>query len=104
MSFVKSSRILIVDCLTCERGSYYVGTAGNVSAATIQNYVNAQEKLSMLLAFKYRLQPNQEQRQVLERLLETHRRIYNDALKERIWAWRHQASPLRSPIRCRRTN
>lgn len=48
----------------------------------------------MLLSFKYRLQPNREQRQVLDRLLETHRRIYNDALKERTLAWRHQGKSV----------
>jgi putative transposase len=42
----------------------------------------------MLLSYKYRLQPNREQRQVLDRLLEIHRGLYNDALTERRLAWK----------------
>jgi putative transposase len=48
----------------------------------------------MRLSFKYRLQPTTEQRQILDRLLETHRRIYNDALKERTLAWKHAGKPV----------
>lgn len=42
----------------------------------------------MLLSYKYRLQPNREQRQILDRLLEIHRGLYNDALTERRLAWK----------------
>ena len=41
----------------------------------------------MKLAFKYRLYPNSEQHQALNRILEIHRQVYNDALKERREAW-----------------
>jgi putative transposase len=42
----------------------------------------------MLLSYKYRLYPNNQQRQNLRRILEVHRQIYNDALQERREAWR----------------
>lgn len=42
----------------------------------------------MLLSYKYRLYPNREQRQTLERILEIHRGLYNDALTERRLAWK----------------
>jgi putative transposase len=48
----------------------------------------------VLLSFKYRLYPTQSQRNVLEYLLETHRRIYNDALKERVIAYKHAGKPV----------
>lgn len=41
----------------------------------------------MNLSYKYRLYPNQAQRQSLNRMLEIHRSIYNDALTERREAW-----------------
>jgi putative transposase len=41
----------------------------------------------MRLSFKYRLYPNKEQRHALERTLEIHRQLYNDALTERRLAW-----------------
>jgi putative transposase len=48
----------------------------------------------VLLSFKYRLYPTSSQRSALEYLLETHRRIYNDALKERIIAYKHAGKPV----------
>lgn len=42
----------------------------------------------MNLSYKYRLYPNREQRQTLERILEIHRGLYNDALTERRLAWK----------------
>lgn len=42
----------------------------------------------MLLSYNYRLYPNQEQRQTLNRILEIHRGLYNDALTERRLAWK----------------
>jgi putative transposase len=42
----------------------------------------------MNLSYNYRLYPNQEQRQTLNRILEIHRGLYNDALTERRLAWK----------------
>ncbi len=42
----------------------------------------------MNLSYKYRLYPNQKQRQTLNRILEIHRGLYNDALTERRLAWK----------------
>jgi len=42
----------------------------------------------MLLSFRYRLYPNREQRQTLNRIIEIHRGLYNDALTERRLAWK----------------
>lgn len=42
----------------------------------------------MLLSYKYRLYPNKEQRATLDRILEIHRSLYNDALTERRLAWK----------------
>jgi putative transposase len=41
----------------------------------------------MLLSYKFRLYPNSNQRQALDRILEIHRQVYNAALKERRHAW-----------------
>lgn len=41
----------------------------------------------MRKSFKYRLYPNRQQAQALAKTLETHRRLYNDALAERKKAW-----------------
>jgi len=41
----------------------------------------------MRLSYKYRLYPNKEQRQALDRMLEIHRQLYNAALQERREAW-----------------
>lgn len=41
----------------------------------------------MNLSYKFRLYPNREQRQTLDRILEIHRGLYNDALTERRLAW-----------------
>ena len=43
----------------------------------------------MLLSYKYRLDPNNEQRQTLDRVLDcgAHRQLYNAALQERREAW-----------------
>lgn len=41
----------------------------------------------MNLSYKYRLYPTKEQRQILDRILEIHRSLYNDALTERRLAW-----------------
>lgn len=42
----------------------------------------------MLLSYKFRLYPNSNQRQALDRILEIHRQVYNAALKERRHAWK----------------
>ncbi|MHC4088697.1 MAG: RNA-guided endonuclease InsQ/TnpB family protein [Planctomycetota bacterium] len=41
----------------------------------------------MLLSYKFRLYPNNEQRQAMDRILEIHRQLYNAALQERRMAW-----------------
>jgi putative transposase len=41
-------------------------------------------------AFKYRLYPTRQQNVAMTAMLETHRRLYNDALAERKLAWEHQ--------------
>ena len=41
----------------------------------------------MRKSFKYRLYPNRNQAQALAKMLETHRRLYNDALNQRKRAW-----------------
>ena len=41
----------------------------------------------MLLSYKFRLYPNNEQRQAMNRILEIHRQLYNAALQERREAW-----------------
>lgn len=48
----------------------------------------------MNLSYKYRLFPNREQRQTLDRVLEIHRGLYNDALTERRLAWRMNRKSL----------
>lgn len=42
----------------------------------------------MLLSYSYRLYPTAEQRQLLDRTIEIHRSLYNDALTERRLAWK----------------
>jgi len=42
----------------------------------------------MIRSFKYRLYPNTQQRQALNRILEIHRQLYNAALQERREAWK----------------
>lgn len=42
----------------------------------------------MNLSYKFRLYPNREQRHTLDRILEIHRGLYNDALTERRLAWK----------------
>ena len=42
----------------------------------------------MIRSFKYRLYPNTQQRQALNRILELHRQLYNAALQERREAWK----------------
>jgi putative transposase len=42
----------------------------------------------MLLSYKFRLYPNSDQRQALDRILEIHRQVYNAALQERRHAWK----------------
>jgi putative transposase len=42
----------------------------------------------MLLSYSYRLYPTTEQRQLLDRAIEIHRSLYNDALTERRLAWK----------------
>ena len=41
----------------------------------------------MLKTFRYRLYPTRKQTQAIDEMLETHRRIYNDALAERKNSW-----------------
>jgi putative transposase len=43
----------------------------------------------MIRTYKYRLYPNRVQKESLDRLLEIHRTVYNDALTERRLAWQH---------------
>jgi putative transposase len=49
----------------------------------------------MLLSYKYRLYPNRGQRQTLNRILETHRQVYNAALQERRHAWKRCGVSIR---------
>ncbi|MCC6167926.1 MAG: transposase [Caldilineaceae bacterium] len=49
----------------------------------------------MILSYKYRLYPTDTQRQLLERTLEIHRRLYNDALTERRLAWDRRRVAIR---------
>ena len=49
----------------------------------------------MLLSYKYRLYPNPDQRQTLNRILETHRQVYNAALQERRDAWKRCGISIR---------
>ena len=49
----------------------------------------------MLLSYKFRLYPNQEQRRGLDRNLETHRQVYNAALQERRHAWKRCHTSIR---------
>ena len=48
----------------------------------------------MRKAFKYRLYPIKEQEQALTETLETHRRLYNQALAERKTAWMERREPI----------
>jgi putative transposase len=41
-------------------------------------------------AFKYKLYPTRQQAAALSAMLETHRRLYNDALAERKQAWEQE--------------
>jgi putative transposase len=45
-------------------------------------------------AFKYRLYPNRSQAEVLDAMLETHRRLYNSALKERREVYEAEGQPV----------
>ena len=49
----------------------------------------------MLLTFKFRLYPNNDQRQALDRILEIHRQVYNAALQERREAWQRCGVSIR---------
>ncbi len=49
----------------------------------------------MVLSYKFRLYPNQQQRQALNRILEIHRQVYNAALQERREAWRRCGVSIR---------
>lgn len=44
----------------------------------------------MRKAFKYRLYPTRQQSEAMSKMLETHRRLYNDALAERKNAWERE--------------
>ena len=44
----------------------------------------------MRKAFKYRLYPTRQQSEAMSKMLETHRRLYNDALAERKNAWEQE--------------
>lgn len=48
----------------------------------------------MLKCFKYRLYPTRQQAQAFEQMLETHRRLYNNALAERRDAWQSEQRSL----------
>jgi putative transposase len=45
-------------------------------------------------AFKYRLYPNRSQAEALDAMLETHRRLYNSALKERREIYEAEGQPV----------
>jgi putative transposase len=49
----------------------------------------------MILSFKYRLYPNNAQRRLFDRILETHRQVYNAALQERRDAWKRCGISIR---------
>ena len=49
----------------------------------------------MLLSYKFRLYPNNEQRQAMSHILEVHRQLYNAALQERREAWQKCRISLR---------
>lgn len=53
-------------------------------------------------SFKYRLYPNANQWRELERTLETHRRLYNQALDERMLCWDTAGVSLNFPFQSRR--
>jgi putative transposase len=54
------------------------------STEAIKRYIEVQkERDEMLMAFKFRLYPTEQQAQALSAMLETHRRLYNRALSER---------------------
>ena len=48
----------------------------------------------MRKAFKYRLYPNRSQAEALDAMLETHRRLYNSALKERREVYEAEGRPV----------
>lgn len=48
----------------------------------------------MLLSYKFRLYPNNAQRQALDRIVEIHRQLYNAALQERRMAWQKRKMSL----------
>jgi putative transposase len=52
----------------------------------------------MLLNYKFRLCPNSDQRQALNRVLEIHRQVYNAALKERRHAWKRCGVSIRYAV------
>ncbi len=58
----------------------------------------------MIRSYRYRIQPNKRQAKILERIIEMHRWLYNDALDERRYLWRarkvsvnyyHQANQIK---------
>ncbi|WP_245575116.1 RNA-guided endonuclease InsQ/TnpB family protein [Meiothermus rufus] len=70
--------------------SFYVGSAGNISAGVIERYIESQRSqwMTMRKAFKYRLYPTKPQARDLERTLFLCRQLYNAALQERRDAYR----------------
>ena len=62
--------------------SYYVGTAGTVSADTIRKIYRRTE-IKMKTAYKFRMYPNKQQEAMLDLTLETCRHLYNTALADR---------------------
>jgi len=58
----------------------------------------------VIRSYRYRIQPNKKQAKILERIIEMHRWLYNDALDERCYLWRarkvsvnyyHQANQIK---------
>lgn len=56
----------------------------------------------MFKSYKFRLYPNKTQARELERTLETHRRLYNDFLDDRIHCWECAGVSLNYAFQCRR--
>lgn len=54
----------------------------------------------MNLSYKYRLYPNREQRETLDRILWVHRGLYNDALTERRLAWEKNRTSISYAGQC----
>lgn len=72
--------------------SYYAGTVGHLSEATVLRYIKSHKGKQVILSYKYRIEPNKTQSALLSEMLGDFCRLYNAALEHRIEAYRKGVS------------